>query len=812
MRWPTIILPVYDAFQEALTCIRSVLEHTGDPYRLVVIDDCSPDGRLVDFLPEEVLRDRHLRVTRNQRNLGFVRTCNLGMRRAQPWDVVLLNSDTQVTPGWLDKLRQAAYSGPRIATATPLTNNGEICSIPQFLRDNDLPPDYRVNEFAQLVERVSAREYREVPTCVGFCVYIKREVIERVGLFDEEGFGRGYGEENDFSCRARAAGYVDVVDDATFVFHKGRRSFQHRGATLTAEHLKILAKKHPDYFYRVRKFIAENPLREVHRRIQDAMLQRWMEKAEYVILHVLHNPPLTPLASKPQLPGGTEYHVADLIRTISVAAHWSLFSANEAYCLTAHVPGMPERQYWFSRMGFDLGALIDPGFFDLIHVHHIQGFPYDGLAEALLRHGRYVVSLHDFRLCCPRVRLLTRNHELCNGHECVASCRQKQESVDLLRSTSARLLRSARAVIHFSQSTKDRFLEILGGDYPWIMIEHGVHAPSGRKSFFQNLSPLPPLSASGVEGEGLQTCCSPSGGACVPLSASGVEGEGLGISDDVQGGPAPAFPRPSATRPLKVAFVGTVGVHKGADLIRQIVRRQSLPSGLPVEWHLIGLNSEGIKRGAIQHGTYARDELATILENVSPDLAAILSIWPETYSYAFEELLMSGVPVISTPLGAPAERMRRYRCGWVLDRLDVEAFFEKLEQIVHSWEDYCAVRRRIAAIKLQSAEEAAERYQQVYRGACPIGKPVDAARLLQTLGELTAAFPYHASWPRSLAGRAFSAVESLLETLGIRPSVEAVLRRFLPYQVQCSLRDLRPWRRPADGPAPKKTCEKARAA
>jgi GT2 family glycosyltransferase len=277
----TIIIPVYNAFGESLACLRSVLRYTPPQHNILVVDDCSPEGRFEDVVPSDFLDDPRLTIQRNPENLGFVKTCNLAMRQSVPFDVILLNSDTEVTPNWLDKLQMATYSRPEIGTATPLTNRGTICSVPEFLADNDLPPGYSLHEFAAMVESVSLRKYPKLPTCVGFCVYIKREVIDRIGVFDEESFGKGYGEENDFSCRLQAAGYVDILDDATFVYHHGSTSFQSQASTLAAEHLKILSRKHPKYLWQVDQFIASGSLRDIHHRIHRAMLRRWCEKSRY---------------------------------------------------------------------------------------------------------------------------------------------------------------------------------------------------------------------------------------------------------------------------------------------------------------------------------------------------------------------------------------------------------------------------------------------------------------------------------------------------------------------------------------------------
>ena len=731
----TIIIPVYNAFPEAVACVRSVIEHTNARHQVLVVDDCSPAGSFVDMLPTELLGDARLRVVRNERNLGFVKTCNWAMQQAAPSDVVLLNSDTEVTSRWLEKLMQAAASSESVGTVTPLTNNGTVCSIPAFLQDNELPAGCSVEEFAALVEAVSGREYPGLPTCVGFCVYIKRAVIDRIGLFDEEAFGKGYGEENDFSCRAQAAGYVDVLDDATFVYHHGKMSFQAETDALIADHLKRLAAQHPHYSSMVQQYIEANPLQRVHDRIHEALLRRWNAKTEHRVLHVLHQRPMTRALAN--LPGGIEYHVADLIRRIPEAAHWSLHAAAGEYRLVAHAPGN-EREYRAPIGEIDLADLISPELFDVVHVHHTKSLDYEALAEALLRHGRYFVSVHDFRLCCPKINLLTPERRLCNGHECATACGQNPSSMQILRSTTQHVLQNARAVFHFSQSTKDQFAAILPGDYPWTRIEHGT-----ERSAVLNRA-------------------------------------------DVG-----AIDRPSADVPLKVAFLGGIGVNKGADLIRQLVANSRLPSGVPIEWHLIGLIDGDLDPVVHQHGRYERDDLPAVMNRVSPHVVAILSIWPETYCYTFDESLACGIPVVSTPLGAPAERLKQYRCGWIADSLSVDGVLETLQRVVDDWDQYSAIRRRIAEIPLNDVERVARRYHQFYEEALPSMQDVIRLRRLPPLERFTSAAP---SIRRRAVHRAINGGLVVLQAVNARSLATRLAKRLLP---PSTIDHLRQWRRSA---------------
>ena len=129
-----IVLPVYNAFDDLRDCMASLLAHTNEA-PVVVIDDASTDPRISPFLAT-VARENPGRMTilSNDVNLGFVQTVNRGMTYTQG-DVVLLNSDTLVTPHWLERIAACAASHTDIGTVTPFSNNAEICSYPVFCRN-----------------------------------------------------------------------------------------------------------------------------------------------------------------------------------------------------------------------------------------------------------------------------------------------------------------------------------------------------------------------------------------------------------------------------------------------------------------------------------------------------------------------------------------------------------------------------------------------------------------------------------------------------------------------------------------------------
>ena len=163
-----VAVPVYGNEPLVRRCLESVFAHTPEPHRLLVIDDASPDPGLRRAL-EDLDEEGKILLFRNPENRGFVSTVNRAFRMTAN-DVVALNSDTVVTPGWLGKMARCAASRPRVASVTPLTNNGTICAVPRWNEPNPIPEGLSLNEWAGRIEIQSRRRYPDLPTGVGFCM------------------------------------------------------------------------------------------------------------------------------------------------------------------------------------------------------------------------------------------------------------------------------------------------------------------------------------------------------------------------------------------------------------------------------------------------------------------------------------------------------------------------------------------------------------------------------------------------------------------------------------------------------------------
>ena len=255
---PVVIVPVYNALEALDACLAS-LDRTlpaGTP--VLLADDASPDPRIEPMARGWCERSPlGARYVRRPRNLGFPGNCNAAFAEAGDADVVLLNSDTVTTTGWLAQLVRCADSDPRIATVTPWSNNAEICSWPRFCEDNPAPefPDAIAEAAAGL-----APAYPELPTAVGFCMFLRRAALRQLGDFDAATFGRGYGEENDFCLRVAAMGWRNVLCDTAYVVHHGGASFEPLDLAPGGENLSRLLARWPDYNERVARFIMADPL------------------------------------------------------------------------------------------------------------------------------------------------------------------------------------------------------------------------------------------------------------------------------------------------------------------------------------------------------------------------------------------------------------------------------------------------------------------------------------------------------------------------------------------------------------------------
>jgi GT2 family glycosyltransferase/glycosyltransferase involved in cell wall biosynthesis len=258
---PVIVVAIHNAYEDAVRCLDAVVAHTPTDISVLVVDDGGLDRRMPDFLVE--LDDRlahHVVVLRQPTNRGFVRCCNDAFEASAGRDVVLVNSDVIVGPGWLERLSDAANSDSTIATATTLTNHGSIVSAPtRNTPRSQLPDGMTPDEAARRVAAASLRLRPSIPTAVAHCCYIRRQALDLVGPFDVA-FDPGYAEEVDFSQRALALGMRHILADDVFTYHRGGGSFgsSPEVETVRAHHEAMVRQRYP-WYESMMRHAAEDP-------------------------------------------------------------------------------------------------------------------------------------------------------------------------------------------------------------------------------------------------------------------------------------------------------------------------------------------------------------------------------------------------------------------------------------------------------------------------------------------------------------------------------------------------------------------------
>ncbi len=423
------VVPVHGAGAVFARCAASLATQL-DPrrHRLIVVVDGPADADVTTALDALAARGLDLRIEREPIAGGFVHSVNRGLRLShRDRDIVLLNSDTQVTAGWLDKLSAAAGSDQRVATVTPFSNNATICSLPRFLDENTIPAGYDLDSFAALVERVSQRAYPHLPTGVGACLYITRRALEDIGAFDDA-FGLGYGEEIDFCLRASARGYVHVLDDATFIYHEGSRSFGTRRAARIRRAHRLIRSRYPDYWPTIADFIALDPLAPARARVIDAMRPaRPPASSRRRVLHVVHGWP-------PWAHGGTEIYayrlamaqrdrdevtvyarMTDPDRLLGEAIEHDAGGVRVRLMVNNFTQRNPLcRGFHCRRLAADFGKLLDEIKPDVVHVHHLAGHCASLMQVAHRRRLPIVYQVQDWWPLCARANFVDRHGMPCS--------------------------------------------------------------------------------------------------------------------------------------------------------------------------------------------------------------------------------------------------------------------------------------------------------------------------------------------------------------------------------------------------------------
>lgn len=684
----SVVVPVYGASTDLERCLAAVLAHT-DPsrHRLILV----ADGPL-EAGPRRVAEDAIatypavVRLLERRERQGFAAAANAGMREAEG-DVVLLNSDTEVTEGWLEKLGAAVRRRPRTASATPFSNNATLCSLPRPFAENALPSGHSVASFGRLVEERSERLTPTIPTGVGFCLYIAREALEEVGLLDELRFGAGYGEEVDWCLRASARGFSHVLDDATFVWHRGGGSFGKEAAGRAKVSERILARRYPGFLPKVARFMAEDPLAAARARVLDGLgPTRRRGRPKGSVVHLVHGWP-------PYATGGTEVfaralaHLQAERREVSVYARLSAPERRKGEAIELVDGGVRVRlvvndfrqrdplsrnAIHSAALRADFDRFLDETRADVLHVHHLAGHAATLPGAARRRGVPVVFQLQDWWPLCARVNFLHASGVACAGPSPLkcARCRPltglspaalTSPALHALRAGVMRRALRAERYLAGSRFIVRSFTEAgwLPADAPVEVLRYGL--PYARPD----------------------------------------------------AGPREGTPR----LPLRFGFVGALMPHKGAHVAVEAFRGLAPSDARLRLWGDAGADpeyAEGLLRGAgaeavTLEGKFGEGEAARVFAEM--DVLLVPSVGLESYGLVVDEAMAHGVPVVASRLGALPERFTE-ECGAFFPAGDAGALRDAVKRLVARPETVAGWRRALPRVR--TLEDAVPRIEEIY--------------------------------------------------------------------------------------------------
>lgn len=327
-----------------------------------------------------------------------------------------------------------------------------------------------------------------------------------------------------------------------------------------------------------------------------------------------------------------------------------------------------DREAEHSRIYTSLLERLDPA---IVHVRHLLGHTDDLVDLCEQRRLPIVLSFHDFYMACPGIHLIDDLGHYCAGR-CTPSrgqCRipiswlaglpvLKQGYLESWRRRVGGLLPRVAAFVTTSQSTSDVLLDVypqlVGSDFR--VIAHG-------RDFAEQLDLADP---------------------------------------------------PEVGRPVRIALLGHLHPHKGSELARRLVEYDRARENR-LELHFFGTTDPALRGYGIDHGPYDRAKLADHLATVRPSFVGIFSLWPETYCHTLTEAWSLGIPVLTTDLGAQAERVRTGGGGWTVPVDDVPAIYREILRIVSAPDEYHREASRARHDPERTVAWMGRQYEELYR-------------------------------------------------------------------------------------------------
>ncbi|WP_310621698.1 glycosyltransferase family 2 protein [Flexibacterium corallicola] len=607
-----IIVPIYNGSQYLEKLFESLHKNTVGKFKLIVINDGSSDPLVSKILNLHLKNFEDCKFIDRYENRGFVSTVNEASKYADG-DFIVLNTDVVVPPNWLERLMAPLYNDARVASITPFSNSATILSFPDFPKDSEMYNGYSVKEIDEAFQKIGfAKSPDEIPTGVGFCMAINGRVWRTIGGFDEETFGLGYGEENDWCQRAIAHGYRNVIARNLFVQHDHGGSFgPKKKALLLKQNLIKLNAKHSGYDNSVKEFIAQDSLK-VYRAIAKYLLDF---RENNLTLIVDHN-----------VGGGAnvfrEKLISDLIASNGAVALVYPANKQDKVIIELLTSVSDKNIFTVSLQNFlyVFSSVLEPKkiFFNNAYSYSDPLKIAKILGELQSRSGAdFSVAYHDFYTLCPSQTLIGHDGRFCDlpaqsvCHKCIPkniyANNPQHNAINKWRDIWGHLLRKASKITCYSNDSREHLLSIFPELSDAVVVQpHKLPAKFNK------------------------------------------------------------IPKVMVTGQLTIGVIGAIGYQKGSEVVKGLVDYIQ-KNEINAEIVVLGVLNGGKASRALRiHGRYKTEDLPDLVEKYSVDVCLMPSIWPETFSYVTEEIMTMKMPIVAFDIGAPAERVKSYHKGRLL--------------------------------------------------------------------------------------------------------------------------------------------------
>ncbi len=620
-----VIVPIYNGY-DYLVKLFEDLRKTEMKMRIILVDDKSPDERVHQLEREYAAKYDNVILIESEENYGFVKSVNRGLEISQG-HVALVNTDTELPTGWLERLMYPIIFEKKVATSTPYTNSGTIFSFPIIGGNNPIYKGLDVDAIDAGFQMIKPR-YISAPTGVGFCMGMNKEAIKEIGFLDYEAYDRGYAEENDWCQKAIARGYRNVQVENLFVYHKHGGSFlSDEKQKLIDSHLAILKERFPKYDAYVQQHMIEDKNREVREIVQ-----------MYIDTHNLKSV----LFFDHNLGGGATSYLEKKKRE---------FFNDGACCTTVrydHINGGYRLTYENGDLQLnyqvkefeDILIIGRYMHWDEIWINNLVTYPEIWDTQELIveikrqQNAKIIMLMHDYFSICPSVNLMTEDHHYCGLPETekCQECYNQRAFFGIYPCFSQPdwishwkvFLSECSEIRSFSQDSLDRAKHMFGEELNHTLVPHTPNY-------------------------------------MVPIHKNN-----------------------SHSKTITIGLIGTLIHHKGSVLVEAMIKEIE-EKNLDVRIVLIGKEmgtSVGKHDCFYATGEYHVSDLPRLVYEHEIDIFLIASVWPETFSYTTSEVMQMELPIASFDLGAPAERIKLYEKGLILSERKADIVLSEITVFV----------------------------------------------------------------------------------------------------------------------------------